>query len=68
MHAFIIMQEGSDVMTLIRFYDWLLRKHTQVIVKLRAKKNKHVEQMIDALEVAKCDIDLKIKALKAYLD
>lgn len=55
-------------MTLIRFYDWLLCKLTQVIVKLRVKKNKHVEQMIDALEVAKCDIDFKIKALKAYLD
>lgn len=55
-------------MTLIRFYDWLLCKLTQVIVKLRVKKNKHVEQVIDALEVAKCDIDFKIKALKAYLD
>lgn len=55
-------------MQLIKFYDWLLCKGTQAIVKLRAKKNKRVEQMVDALEAAKCDIDLKIKALKAYLD
>lgn len=55
-------------MQLIKFYDWLLRKHTNAIVKLRAKKNQRVEQMIDALKEVKFDIDLKIEELKSYLD